>query len=55
MQPRVCRSEGQVRGLLWWSMGCHWGNGEMSGSCWKGGEREEDGIHDEGDSRVRRE
>jgi hypothetical protein len=46
---------GESRGLLWWSMGRHRENREMSGSCRQGGEREEDGICDEGDSRVRRE
>jgi len=30
-------------------------DGEMSGGCRQGGEREEDGIYDEGDSRVGRE
>jgi hypothetical protein len=31
---------GESRGFLWWSAGCHWENGEMSGSCWQGEERE---------------
>jgi hypothetical protein len=48
-------AKGESKGLLWWSAGRHWENGEMSGSCRQGGEREEDGIYDEGDSRVRRE
>jgi hypothetical protein len=45
---------GKSKGLLWWSTGHHRENGEMSGSCRQGGEREEDGICDEGDSRVGR-
>jgi hypothetical protein len=28
------------RGFLWWSVGRHRKNGEMSGSCRQGGERE---------------
>jgi hypothetical protein len=36
-------------------VGRHRENGEMSESCRQGGEREEDGIYDEGDSRVGRE
>jgi len=48
-------ARGESRGFLWWPAGRHWKNGEMSGSCWQGGEREEDGIYDEGDSRVGRE
>jgi hypothetical protein len=26
-------ARGESKGLLWWSAGCHWENGEMSGSC----------------------
>jgi hypothetical protein len=48
-------AKGESKGLLWWSTGCHRENGEISGSCRQGKEREEDGICDEGDSRVRRE
>ena len=48
-------ARGESEGLLWWSAGLHRGNGEISGSCRQGGEREEDGIYDEGDSRVGRE
>ena len=48
-------ARGESKGLLWWSAGRHRGNGEMLGSCRQGGEREEDGIYDEGDSRVGRE
>ena len=46
---------GESGGFLWWSAGRHRENGEMLGSCRQGGEREEDGIYDGGDSRVRRE
>jgi hypothetical protein len=48
-------AKGKSRGFLWWSAERHRENGEMSGSCWQGREREEDGICDEGDSRVGRE
>jgi hypothetical protein len=48
-------AKGESKGLLWWSAGRHRENGEMSESCRQGKEREEDGICDEGDSRVRRE
>jgi len=48
-------ARGESEGFLCWSTGHHWENGEMSGSCWQGEERKEDGIYDEGDSRVGRE
>ena len=55
MQPRVCRSESKSEGFLWWFTGCHRENEEMLGSCRQGEERKEDGIRNEGDSRVGRE
>jgi len=33
-------ARGESRGFLWCSAGFHWENGEMSGSCRQGGERE---------------
>ena len=48
-------AKGESGGFLWWSAERHQENGEMSGSCRQGGEREEDGICDEGDCRVGRE
>jgi hypothetical protein len=33
-------ARGESRGFLWWSAGRHRENGEMSGSCQRGGERE---------------
>ena len=43
---------GESEGFLWWSAGCHRENGEMSRSC-RARRGKEDGICDEGDSRVR--
>ena len=47
--------EGESEGFYGGPQGTTRRIGEMLGSCWLSREREEDGICDEGDSRIRRE